>query len=173
MPKSIHRVLVTGASGKLGGPLCTALVQRGYQVCALRHRQHVEVPGVEEVPGDVADADLIEQLVSANDAIIHLATCKEDRDGLLNVSLQGTFNLLDAAMRTKTARRVILAQRRRGKWDLFQPAAHSNTGRAAAGRLPGLLSSVQGAGRGDVPAVFSPGRRAECLSAHVVDPRRR
>lgn len=109
MVDSIHRVLVTGASGKLGAPLCEALLKAGYRVHALRHRCSVDVPGVEEVTGDVADGELVEQLVAQSDAVIHLATCKEDRAALLPVSVQGTFNILDAAMRTRRPRRVILA----------------------------------------------------------------
>ena len=109
MPSSIRRVFVTGASGKLGAPLCEALVQAGYQVRALCHRYGVGVPGVDEVRGDVADAGLIEELVDSSDAVIHLATCKEDREALIKVSVQGTFNLLDAAMRSKATKRVILA----------------------------------------------------------------
>ncbi|MHB8972740.1 MAG: NAD-dependent epimerase/dehydratase family protein [Pirellulaceae bacterium] len=109
MPSSMKRVLVTGASGKLGAPLCAALVRAGYQVLALCHRYAVGVPGIEEVQGDMADAELIEDLVSRSDAVVHLATCKEDREALIKVSMQGTFNLLDAAMRTKTPKRVILA----------------------------------------------------------------
>jgi nucleoside-diphosphate-sugar epimerase len=109
MPLSIQRVLVTGASGKLGAPLCENLLQAGYQVKALCHRYAVDVPGVEEVQGNVADAPLMEELVSRSDAVIHLATCKESREGLITVSVQGTFNLLEAALRTKAPRRVILA----------------------------------------------------------------
>jgi len=105
----IRRVLVTGASGKLGGPLCGALLTAGYQVLALRHRNAVGVEGVEEVAGDVADTGLIDDLVSRSDAVIHLATCKENREGLVQVSVRGTLNLLDAAMRTKTPKRLILA----------------------------------------------------------------
>ena len=109
MPLSIRRVLVTGASGKLGVPLCEALLQAGYEVQALCHRYGVGVAGVQEIQGDIADAALVENLVANCDAIIHLATCKEDREGLVKTSVQGTFNLLDAAMRTKSPRRVILA----------------------------------------------------------------
>ncbi|MCU0981784.1 MAG: NAD(P)-dependent oxidoreductase [Pirellulaceae bacterium] len=109
MTHSIHTVLVTGASGKLGAPLCEALLHAGYDVLALRHRYGVGVPGVEEIQGSVTDAGLIDDLVARSDAVIHLATCKEDRDGVIQVSAQGTFNLLDAAMRTKQPKRVILA----------------------------------------------------------------
>lgn len=109
MPGSIRRVFVTGASGKLGVPLCAALLQAGYEVVALRHRHPVGVPGVDEVVGEVSDAALIEELVSRSDAVLHLATCKEDREALVPVSVQGTFNLLEAAKRTATPRRVVLA----------------------------------------------------------------
>jgi nucleoside-diphosphate-sugar epimerase len=109
MSTTINRVFVTGASGKLGGPLCEALLAADYQVLALCHRYAVGIDGVEEVRGDIADAELVEQLVARSDAVIHLATCKEDRDALVDVSVRGTFNVLDAAMRTKAPRRVILA----------------------------------------------------------------
>lgn len=105
----IKRVLVTGASGKLGGPVCEALVEKDYRVTALKHRSPVDVGGVEEVQADLRKADAVEELVAESDAILHLATCKEDRDGVIDVSARGTFNLLDAAMRTKTQKRFVLA----------------------------------------------------------------
>ena len=105
----IKRVMVTGASGKLGGPLCEALLESGYQVIGVDRRLPVGVDGVEEVQADVGDDDAMEELVSRSDAVIHLASCKEDRQAVIPVSFQGTFNLLDAAMRTKRPKRVILA----------------------------------------------------------------
>ncbi len=106
---NIKRIFVTGASGKLGGPLSVALLEAGYQVTALRHRLPVGVDGVEEVQADLADAEAVEELVSRSDAVIHLATCKEDRRGVIDLSARGTFNLLDAAMRTKAPKRFLLA----------------------------------------------------------------
>jgi nucleoside-diphosphate-sugar epimerase len=108
MPE-IERIFVTGASGKLGGPLCDALVADGYQVTALRHRQPVGAEGVREVQADLGDAQAMENLVAESDAVIHLATSKEDRQGVIDISARGTFNLLDAAMRTKAAKRFVLA----------------------------------------------------------------
>lgn len=105
----IDRVMVTGAGGKLGGPLCEALLAEGYQVLAVDRRLPVGVEGVEEVQADVADAAAMEALVARSDAVIHLATCKEDRDAVIQVSALGTFNLLEAAARTKKPKRVILA----------------------------------------------------------------
>lgn len=105
----IKRVLVTGASGKLGGPVCEALLEKDYHVTALKHRSPVDVDGVEEAQASIADAEAMEELAAQSDAILHLATCKEDRDGVIDVSARGTFNLLDAAMRTKSLKRFVLA----------------------------------------------------------------
>jgi nucleoside-diphosphate-sugar epimerase len=106
---SLQRVMVTGASGKLGGPVCAALVRAGYQVVATRHRQPVAVPGVREVPLDLADAAAVAAAVAECEAVIHLATCKEDRNGVIDVSARGTFNLLDATLHTKSLKRFVLA----------------------------------------------------------------
>jgi UDP-glucose 4-epimerase len=105
----IKRVLVTGASGKLGGPLCETLLANGYQVTGVARRLPVGVAGVDQVQADVGDAAAMDELVARSDAVIHLASCKEDRDAFIPVSAQGTFNVLDAAMRTKKPQRVILA----------------------------------------------------------------
>ncbi|NQT14324.1 MAG: NAD(P)-dependent oxidoreductase, partial [Planctomycetes bacterium] len=105
----IKTVMVTGASGKLGGPLCKALVENGYEVTGVDCRVPMGIDGIQEAQADVGDTEAMEELVSRNDAVIHLASCKEDRDAVIPVSFQGTFNLLDAAMRTKKPKRVILA----------------------------------------------------------------
>jgi nucleoside-diphosphate-sugar epimerase len=105
----IEHVFVTGASGKLGGPLCQALVGGGYHVLALRHRNPVDVAGVEEIQIDLADAQAVEALLGRCDAVFHLATAKEDRQAVIDLSARGTFHLLDAARRTGRLKRFILA----------------------------------------------------------------
>ena len=105
----IKSVLVTGASGKLGAPLCEALVADGYHVIAADLRLPVGVDGVEELQLNITDGPAVEAAVARSDAVIHLASCKEDREAVIRVSAQGTFNLLDAAMRTKRPKRVVLA----------------------------------------------------------------
>jgi nucleoside-diphosphate-sugar epimerase len=105
----IKRVMVTGASGKLGYPLCKALLENDYQVIACDLRLPVGLDGLDEVQLDVADSAAVDEVVSRSDAVIHLASCKEDRQAVIDVSARGTFNILDASLRTKAPKRVILA----------------------------------------------------------------
>lgn len=106
---NIRKVMVTGASGKLGGALCQALLENDYQVIAVDRRLPVGVDGVEEVRADVGDYEAIEEIISRSDAVCHLASCKESREAFIPVSAQGTFNILDAAMNTKKPQRLVLA----------------------------------------------------------------
>lgn len=65
------RVLVTGASGLLGGGLARALAERGDDVTVLQRR----AAGLKlrEIRGDVADPAPVGTAVAGQDAVIHLA----------------------------------------------------------------------------------------------------
>ncbi|WP_226344143.1 NAD-dependent epimerase/dehydratase family protein [Agilicoccus flavus] len=65
------RVLVTGASGMLGGAVARLLADRGDEVTVLQRRSS-SLP-VREVLGDVADPDAVHRAVAGQDGIVHLA----------------------------------------------------------------------------------------------------
>ena len=71
------KVLVTGASGFLGGYLVARLVAEGYSVRALVRRvsntRHVTIPGVELVRGDVKEPEDCRRAVAGVDAVVHAA----------------------------------------------------------------------------------------------------
>lgn len=97
------RVLVTGASGFLGGNVCAALSGRGHSVSALVRRPGSEPAGTTAVHGDLSDGDaLAESLRSvAPDCVIHLAAeiaSQRDRARIEEVNVAGTKRLLDAAV---------------------------------------------------------------------------
>jgi nucleoside-diphosphate-sugar epimerase len=64
---------------------------------------------VEVVQGSVSDAAFVEEAVKGMDAVCHLATTKEDREGFIDVSVRGTFNLLDASRECGHIKQFILA----------------------------------------------------------------
>ncbi len=69
------RVLVTGASGFIGGPTCAALAARGHEVIALVRRPGSQPAGTRPVSGDLTDAASLTAafVEAAPDAVVHLA----------------------------------------------------------------------------------------------------
>ncbi|MCU0511989.1 MAG: SDR family NAD(P)-dependent oxidoreductase [Anaerolineae bacterium] len=71
-------VLVTGATGFVGGALARRLAAAGVQVRALARRPERErflrgVPGIEIVPGDITDAERMRQVVAGCTVVFHVA----------------------------------------------------------------------------------------------------
>jgi len=69
------RILVTGGGGFLGSALCRALVERGYRVSSFSrgHYPQLEAIGVEQIQGDLADAEAVLAAARGHDAIFHTA----------------------------------------------------------------------------------------------------
>ncbi len=66
------RIAVLGATGRTGRPLVEELLRRGHHVVAVvRDPAGTGVPdGVEVVPGDVRDADVLRRAVAGADAVV-------------------------------------------------------------------------------------------------------
>lgn len=65
------KVLVTGASGMLGGGIARALTARGDEVTVLQRRPSGS--GLREVLGEVSDEAVVRRAVAGQDAVLHLA----------------------------------------------------------------------------------------------------
>jgi nucleoside-diphosphate-sugar epimerase len=107
--EKIKNILVTGASGKIGRRLVPSLVKAGCKVRAVQFKTPLSFSGAELVRGDISDGKFAREILEDMDAVCHLATCKEDRDNFLNVSVRGTFNLLDGCRGRGGVKRFILA----------------------------------------------------------------
>ncbi len=93
---TVNTVALFGASGKIGTHLIEVLQGQGLQIRALVHHTPVESPGVESISGSVTDPEAIREVVRGADAVVYMATTKEDPDTFFDVSVRGTFNVLDA-----------------------------------------------------------------------------
>jgi len=101
------KILVTGASGLLGGLTAQALAERGDQVTVLQRRP--SRLGLPEVLADVADAPAVARAVAGHQAVVHLAakvnmTGPEAEYRWANV--EGTRSVVDACRRAGVERLV-------------------------------------------------------------------
>jgi 2-alkyl-3-oxoalkanoate reductase len=105
-------VLVTGASGAVGGRLVPALSEAGWRTRALVHTR--PVPGSDEqVAGDLADEASLGAAATGAAAVLHLAArthARSERD-YLSANTEGTARLLAAARRAGVARFVHVSTR--------------------------------------------------------------
>jgi len=106
-------ILATGATGKVGRNLIARLLEdsrfAGARVRALCHNR--TLPGserLEVVKGSIADRDAVSKAVAGVTHIVHLATCKETPDDVMDVTVKGLFWLLEEFRTSKTARQFIL-----------------------------------------------------------------
>lgn len=102
------KILLTGASGFLGGHVLRACVGAGYQVRALLRptsrvdeiRDLLDHPAVEGVRGDLTDPPSLERAAAGCDAAIHTAGLislrPEDADLMRRVQVDGTRNVVAA-----------------------------------------------------------------------------
>ena len=96
-----RRILLTGASGYVGGRLLTQLVSRGYRVrCLARNPAHLlqRVPsGVEVVAGDVTDRASLDAVFAGTDAAYYLVHSMGDASGFEDREREGATNFAAAA----------------------------------------------------------------------------
>jgi len=103
-------ILVTGASGLVGGNLVRALLAQGRPVRALVHRDRRALAGldVETVSADLTDPSSLEHVFRGVELVHHLATSisinMENWDELERVNVQGTRNVIDASLRNGVRR---------------------------------------------------------------------
>ncbi|MGH7581883.1 MAG: NAD-dependent epimerase/dehydratase family protein [Gemmatimonadales bacterium] len=108
------KVLVTGATGFVGGHLVDRLLARGDTVTALVRSaagaERLAAHGVRVVRGDLADTAALEQAAESQDVVYH-AAARLDSVGeaeLMEANREGTRNVARAAGRAGTTARVVL-----------------------------------------------------------------
>jgi nucleoside-diphosphate-sugar epimerase len=107
------RILVTGATGKVGQSFIPRLLEserfRGYTVRALCHQRTLPARDrLEIVRGSIADREVVRQAMAGVSHVLHMATCKETPEEIMDVAIKGLFWLLEEARATPTLKQFIL-----------------------------------------------------------------
>ncbi|GAA1487583.1 NAD-dependent epimerase/dehydratase family protein [Brachybacterium sacelli] len=95
---SAPTIVVTGASGMLGGAVATTLRDRGARVRAFQRRP-AGLPGVEDVTGSLTAPEEVRRAVDGADAVVHLAakvSISGPEHEYRAINIDGTRNVLDA-----------------------------------------------------------------------------
>jgi dihydroflavonol-4-reductase len=100
------QVLVTGATGFIGGHVAAELLQRGYQVRVLVREQsdpgRLVALGAQVVRGHLLDTVQVERAVAGCDAVFHLAAdfrlWAPDEQVIYQANVEGTRQVLAAAL---------------------------------------------------------------------------
>jgi len=162
------RVLVTGASGMLGGAVARLLVQQGHTVTTLQRRPS-GVDGATDLCGSITDDGVLEAAAEGKDGIIHLAA---------KVSFTGRAAEFDE-VNIEGTRRLLAAAKEAGVPDFVFVSSPSvaNSGAAIVGlgagpadpaHAHGDYARTKGAAEVLALAADSPGFRVAAVRPHIV-----
>ena len=109
-----ERILVTGATGFTGGHLCERLTREGHHVRAVVRDENrcsqLRCWGVEIVRGDLREPESLKEAVKGVDLVYHIAALfrpeNVSRKEMFEINMQGTKNMLDAAVNSGVQRFV-------------------------------------------------------------------
>ena len=105
------RVALFGASGKIGRRVLAHLVEKGVKVTALVHTTPLPeelADRVAIVRGSVTDTKATDATVSGADIVLQMATTKENPSTFFEVSLHGSFKILEACRRHRPRQFILL-----------------------------------------------------------------
>ena len=106
-------MLITGPTGKVGQNLIAKALadprRPDLHIRALCHNRALpETERVSTVRGSIASRDVVREAMQGVTHVVHLATCKETPDEVMDVTVKGLFWLLEEMRQSPTARQFIL-----------------------------------------------------------------
>jgi UDP-glucose 4-epimerase len=109
----MSRVLVTGATGKVGRAFIAAFLADArfgaFEVRALCHNRALDArPRLDIAHGSIADRAAVDEAMGGVTHVLHLATSKESPDTIIDVAIKGMFWLLEACRASTTFRQLVM-----------------------------------------------------------------
>ena len=109
----MRKILLTGATGKVGRRFVDALLARSeFDDVVIRALCHNRVlpphPRIEIVRGSIADLATVQQAMQGVTHVLHLATCKETPQEIMDVAIKGLFWLLETCRQSPDFQQFIL-----------------------------------------------------------------
>ena len=106
-------ILVTGATGKVGRVFIQRLLSDpkfdSFSVRALCHNRELEPhERIQNVHGSIEHRGDVEKAMDGVTHVVHLATCKETPDQIMDVAVKGLFWLLETCRTSSTFKQFIL-----------------------------------------------------------------
>jgi nucleoside-diphosphate-sugar epimerase len=106
-------ILVTGATGKVGRVFIKRLLADekfdSFTVRALCHNRELEPHGrIQNIHGSIEYREVVEKAMEGVTHVVHLATCKETPDQIMDVAVKGLFWILEACRTSPTFQQFIL-----------------------------------------------------------------
>jgi nucleoside-diphosphate-sugar epimerase len=113
MLKVASVLLVTGATGKVGRHFLDRFFAdprfAGFTVRALCHNRRLDPRDrLEVVSGSISDLNVVHAAMDGVTHVLHLATCKETPQDIMDVAVKGLFWLLEQARQSRTFQQFIL-----------------------------------------------------------------
>lgn len=137
------KILLTGATGKVGQTLIARLsqVMPQVQITALCHnRVLAETATIKVVRGSLSDRAVCKRALDGVSHVVHLATCKETPDDVMDVTVKGLFWLLEEFRQSPTANRFVLIGGDAGVGHFFHKHPAPITESAAHMAYPGCYA---------------------------------
>ncbi|MBW6465836.1 MAG: NAD(P)-dependent oxidoreductase [Brevefilum sp.] len=106
-------ILVTGATGKVGQTFIRRLLADEnltyFSIRALCHNRMLTAGDrVDVIKGSIEDLETVERAMEGVTHVLHLATCKETPDQVMDVAVKGLFWLLETCRKSQTFSQFIL-----------------------------------------------------------------
>ena len=106
-------VFVTGATGKVGQVFIKRFLSDpkfdSFTMRALCHNRELEShERIQSVHGSIEHREVVEETMDGVTHIVHLATCKETPDQIIDVAVKGLFWILEACRTSPTFKQFIM-----------------------------------------------------------------